>query len=59
MEVASARPTCASGPVNRNLKAMLTAAAMSAAFTGVVVSPRAKNVATVLRINTKGSSPTA
>ena len=38
---------------------MLTAAAISAAFTGVAVSPRAKNVATVLRISTKGSSPMA
>ena len=36
---------------------MLTAAAISAAFTGVAVSPRAKKVATVLRISTKGNKP--
>ena len=36
---------------------MLTAAAISAAFTGVAVSPRAKNVATALRISTKGKQP--
>ena len=39
------------------MNAILTAAAISAAFTGVAVSPRAKNVATVLRISTKGKQP--
>ncbi len=59
MEVASASPTCASGPISRNLKPILTAAAISAAFTGVAVSPRAKKLATALRISTNGSRPTA
>ena len=39
--VASARPTWASGPISTTFSAMLTAAASSAAFTGVKVSPRA------------------
>ena len=59
MEVASAKPTCASGPISNTLKPILTAAAASAALTGVAVSPRAKKVATALRINTKGKSPNA
>jgi len=57
--VASARPTCASGPVSTSLKAMLTAAAISAALSGVAVSPRARNVAITLRISTNGNSPIA
>ena len=36
-----------------------TAAAVSDAFTGVAVSPRAKKVATALRIRRNGSRPTA
>ena len=59
IEVASARPTCASVVKERNaiLNAMLIATAVSAAFTGVAVSPRARNGAMTLRISTNGMSP--
>ncbi len=57
IEVASARPTCASGTISTILKTMLIAVPISAALTGVAVSPRAKNGATTLRISTKGISP--
>src|SRR5204862_370150 len=57
IEVASARPTCASEPISRNLNPTLTAAAVSDALTGVAVSPRARKVAVTLRIRTNGRSP--
>ena len=53
----SASPTWASGPISAILSAILTAVPISAAFTGVAVSPRARNGATTLRISTKGISP--
>ncbi len=59
IDVAKARPTCASGPISAILNAIFTAAAISDALTGVAVSPRAKNVAVALRIRTKGMSPMA
>ena len=57
--VASASPTCASAVNERNtiFSAILTATAVSAALTVVAVSPRARNVATTLRISTNGISP--
>ena len=39
--VASARPICASDPINATFSATLTATPVSAAFTGVAVSLRA------------------
>jgi hypothetical protein len=41
------------------LSATLTATAKNSAFTGVKVSPRARNVTAALRIRTNGSSPIA
>ena len=59
IDVASASPTCPRLVNARNaiLNAMLTPAAASAAFTGVAVSPRARNGDVKLRINTNGISP--
>src|SRR5262249_61141187 len=59
IEVASARPTWASGPISAILKAILMAAPTTSAFTGVTVSPRARNVTVALRISTNGRSPAA
>src|SRR5256885_320792 len=59
IEVASAKPTCASDPISATLQATLTATAISDALTGVAVSPRARNVAVTLRMSTNGSRPNA
>ncbi len=60
-EVASARPTCSSDPMSTStiLSATLTATEISDALTGVAVSPRARKLAVMLRINTNGSRPSA
>ena len=59
IEVASARPTCASGAMRTTLNTTFTPAAVNAALTGVAVSPRARKVAVTLRISTKGNRPNA
>ncbi len=56
-EVASARPTCASGPISAILSATLTATDTASAFTGVTVSPRARKVMDTLRMSTNGRQP--
>src|SRR5215469_16882149 len=54
IEVASANPTCASGNISAILQTMLTVVPISAALTGVAVSPRARKGATTLRIRING-----
>ncbi len=57
-EVASARPIWANVPISATLSATLTTTDAYSALTGVAVSPRARNVAVMLRSRTNGSSPT-
>ena len=58
-EVASAKPTWAWESISSTFSATLTATAKNNAMTGVMVSPRDRNVTVALRISTNGNRPSA